>query len=401
MNRAASALGSRPISTAIAYTVVGVFPLYLTAAQSVRLQEELAFSRTRFGLVIGSFYLISAIASKMLGPVLDRRGPDFGLKYSGVVTLVSAGLAAAATGWVILAVAMAIAGLANALGQIASNLVVATEVSFDRTGRAFAAKQAAVPVGAMLAGLAVPWVGLSISWRVPYMIAATAGLVMMVIAPQFDRGDQPTVDRQSLRLTPALVAFMVMAAIGGGIGNALASFVTDASVTIGFSQTAGARILTIGSIVAVGARLAVGSVADRRRQSGVAELVSLLGVAAVGLALLGVAGDSRTLFVTGVLLGFAGSWGWQGVMFYSVVRLIAMPAATSTGAVAAGVYLGTMIMPPLVGLGADRFSYDIVFTLQAALVLVGIAAVLLSKRLALSERAPDRSTVITQGGTGP
>ena len=68
-NRAARALGSRPIATAIAYTVVGVFPLYPTAAQSVRLQEELGFSRTRFGLVVGSFYLVSAVASKMIGPV--------------------------------------------------------------------------------------------------------------------------------------------------------------------------------------------------------------------------------------------------------------------------------------------------------------------------------------------
>ncbi len=385
-------MGSRPIATAIAYTVVGVFPLYLTAAQSVRLQEELGFSRTRFGLVVGSFYLVSAVASKMIGPVLDRRGPDLGLRYAGVVTLASAGLASISTGWVTLAIAMAIGGFANALGQIASNLVVATSVSFDRTGRAFAAKQAAVPVGAMLAGLAVPWVGLSTSWRVPYIIAASAGLVMMVIAPRFDTGNRATVDRGSLKLTPALLAFMVMAAIGGGIGNSLASFVTDASVTIGFSQGAGARILTIGSIVAVAARLAVGQVADRRQRTGVSELVSLLAVAVVGLGLLGMAGESRTLFVIGVLLAFAGSWGWQGVMFYSAVRLIPMPAATSTGAVAAGVYLGTMIMPPLVGFGADRYSYNLVFTLEAGLVLVGIGAVLLSRRLALAESTQDRST---------
>lgn len=385
MNRTASVLGSRPITTAIAYTVVGVLPLYLTAAQSVRLQAELDFSRTRFGLVIGSFYLVSAIASKMIGPVLDRRGPDFGLRYAGAVTLVSGGLAAAAGGWVSLAVAMAIGGLANALGQIASNLVVATNVAFDRTGRAFAAKQAAVPVGAMLAGLAVPWVGLSTSWRVPFVVAASAGLVMMAIAPEFDRPTRANVDSRSLKMTPALAAFMVMGAIGGGIGNSLASFVTDASVTNGFSQSAGARILTIGSIVAIGSRLAVGQIADRRSETGVAELVTLLAVAVVGLGLLGAGGESKAMFLTGVTLAFAGSWGWQGVMFYSVVRLIRMPAATSTGAVAAGVYLGTMILPPLVGLGADRYSYDLVFALEGVLMLIGIAAVLLSRRLALAE----------------
>lgn len=385
MNRIATGLSQRPITTAIAYTVVGVFPLYLTAAQSVRLQEELGFSRTILGLVIAAFYLVSAVASKQVGPALDRRGPDFGLRYAGVITLLSAGLAAAATGWVSLAIAMAIGGLANAFGQIAANLVVATEVSTDRTGRAFAAKQAAVPVGAMLAGLAVPWVGLSTTWRVPYVIAAIAGLAMTLVAPKFNTGERQTVDRQSLRITRALGAFMVMAAIGGGIGNSLASFVTDASVTIGFTETAGARLLTLGSIVAIVARLAVGQVADRRQGTGVAELTTLLVVAIVGLGLLGTAGDSRAIFVAGVLLAFAGSWGWQGVMFFTVVRLIEMPAASSTGAVAAGAYLGTMIMPPLVGLGADRFSYDLVFTLEVGLVLIAIVAVLMSRRWALAD----------------
>lgn len=383
MNRAASALGSRPITTAITYTVVGVLPLYLTAAQSVRLQEELGFDRTRLGLVIGAFYLVAAASSKLVGPVLDRRGPDLGLRSAGFATFLAAGIAAAASGWVVLAVAMLLAGLGNSLGQIAANLVVATEVANDRTGRAFAAKQAAVPIGAMLSGLAVPWVGTSASWRLSYVVAASAGLMMAAAAPRFGSVDgRRPIDRNSLRVTPALAAFMVMAAIGGGIGNSVASFTTDAAVTAGLTENAGARLLTIGSIVAIASRLMIGHVADRRRRTGVGELVALLGVAVVGLTLLGMSAGSTVLFVVGVLLAFAGSWGWQGVMFYAVVRLIDMPAATSTGAVAAGAYLGTMVMPPVMGYGADNYSYELVFAVQAGLVVIGIAAVLISRRLA-------------------
>lgn len=375
-------MGRSPIVTAITYTVIGVLPLYLTAAQSVRLQTELGFTRTQFGLIIGAFYLVAAIASKRIGPVLDRQGPDFGLRYSGMIIFVSAGVAAASTGWVTLAIGMAIGGLGNAFGQISSNLVVAIEVPESRTGRAFAAKQAAVPVGAMLAGLAVPWIGLSTSWRVPFIAAAIIGAASSLITPHFPFSATTTGPQTHRRITRSLGAFMVMAAIGGGIGNSVASFVTDASVAVGFSQVAGARILTAGSAVAIVARLAVGSVADRRHRSGVLELVSLLGVAIVGLGILGTSAGSMNLFVVGVLLTFAGSWGWQGVMFYSVVRLIPMPAATSTGAVAAGAYFGTMIAPPLVGFGADRFSYEAVFTAQAGIVLIAIAAILLSQRWA-------------------
>ena len=52
-------------------------------------------------------------------------------------------------------------------------------------------------------------------------------------------------------------------------------------------------------------------------------------------------------------------------------------------------------MPPLVGFGADRYSYGVVLGLQAGLVLVGIAAGLMSKRLALAETASDPATTPT------
>ena len=386
MKRLKEFLEASPIITAITYTVLGVLPLYLTAAQSVRLQEELGFGRTQFGLVIGAFYVTAAIGSKRVGPALDRRGPDFGFRYGGYVAVVAALTAAAAQpGWIMMAIALALTGAANSYGQIAANLVVATEVPSDRTGRAFAAKQAAVPVGAMLAGLAVPWVGLNTTWRVTYLVAAAVSLVLALSAPSFARPDRPQAPRVKATMTPALAAFMVMAAIGGGIGNSLASFVTDASVTNGFSQNGGARLLTVGSIVAISSRLGIGFVADRRNKTGVLELSTLLGVAVVGLVLLSQSAGSSAVFITGVLLAFAGSWGWQGGMFYSVVRMIRLPAATATGAVAAGAYFGTVIMPPLVGLGANRFSYQTVFGAQAGLALVGIAAITLSKHLAESE----------------
>lgn len=375
----------RPIVAAVAYTVVGVFPLYLTAAQSVRLQGELGFARPQFGLVVGAFYLVSAIASKRVGPVLDRRGPRLGYRMSGVITIAAAATAALApSGWVVLAFAMALAGLANAFGQIASNLAIATVVDDARRGVAFAAKQAAVPVGAMLAGLAVPWVGLSMSWRVPYVAAALAGLWLATIAPDLDV-TRSGPDAVRTRVTPALAAFMVTAAIGGGIGNSLASFVTDASVTHGFAQSTGARLLMVGSLVAIGVRIGVGMLADRRRRTGVLELVTLLVVAVAGLVTVGAAGGSDDLFVTGVLLAFAGCWGWQGVMFYTVVHIIRMPAATSTGAVAAGAYFGTMVMPPLIGFAVERWSYSAVFSFAAGLMVVGIATVLLSHRLAMND----------------
>ena len=51
-------LESRPTVTAVTFTVVGVLPLYLTSAQSVRLQQELHFGKAESGLMVACFYLV-------------------------------------------------------------------------------------------------------------------------------------------------------------------------------------------------------------------------------------------------------------------------------------------------------------------------------------------------------
>jgi dipeptide/tripeptide permease len=70
-------------------------------------------------------------------------------------------------------------------------------------------------------------------------------------------------------------------------------------------------------------------------------------------------------------------------MFYAVVRIIRMPAATSTGSVASGAYLGTMLAPPLVGLGVEHMSYGFVFGAAGALMTLALVGVTTSYRLSM------------------
>jgi fucose permease len=95
-----------------------------------------------------------------------------------------------------------------------------------------------------------------------------------------------------------------------------------------------------------------------------------------------VAGTAPVPFVTGILLTFAGAWGWPGVMQYLTIRIIDMPAATSTGATMAGGFFGTVVIPPLFGAAADHLSYTAAFLGLTTAVLVALAALHLSRRLA-------------------
>ena len=101
---------------------------------------------------------------------------------------------ATGTGW--LAAALAVGGLANAVGQPAGNATLAQHVSADRFGIAFAVKQSGIPVATLLGGLAVPAVALTIGWR----WAFAAGALLAVAAK-----------RTALFLLPGLPALLLVA----------------------------------------------------------------------------------------------------------------------------------------------------------------------------------------------
>jgi MFS family permease len=379
-----SFLESRPIPTAVLFTVVGVLPLYLTSAQAVRLQHDLDFGRTQFGLMVSCFYLVSSIASLWLGPRIDRSGPTGAFRTAALLSLASAALiAGAAHRWEVFALFLGVAGMANAFGQLGSNLAVADAVRGARQGIAFAAKQAAVPAGAMLAGLAVPWAGGALSWRWVYVGAAVVALLITVVVPHYHHEPGGGGRREPATMTAPLLWLMIAAGLAGGAGNAVASFIVDAAVTTtGYAESSAAHLLTVASLIAIISRLSWGAIIDRRHSSGTLEATAVLSLATVGLVVLVVAGDARVPFLIGTLLTFAGAWGWPGVMQFVTIRTIEMPAATSTGATLAGGYLGTVVIPPLFGATVEWLSYTAAFAGLMAVVLVALGALHVSRRLA-------------------
>jgi MFS family permease len=394
MSRSESLLARRPIAASVLYTVVAVLPLYFLTAQAVRLQAELSFGKAELGLVVAAFYLVSALASKALGEIIDRRGPGYGLRAAAAFAALSGAFAAGLAGsWYTLAVATGLAGMSNAYAQLSSNLAVAAHVRDRRQGIGFALKQAAVPFGAMVAGFAVP-LGTGASWRWFFAGAALAGVAALLVAPEFPPSRLEKEAPGSVWTDRPLIALAGAAFVLGGVGNTLASFVVDAAADAGFAETTSARLLVLGSFMAISVRLVVGLVADRRPGRGAAEMVTTLLVGGVGFAVLAAsATDGGGSFIVGVVVGFAGAWGWPGVLYYLVIRTSTQPPAASTGVVLSAAYVGTVLIPPAMGLIAEQASYGIVFALSAVLIVAGAGAIVLSQLLfrSLSHREVPRT----------
>jgi len=377
----------RSAALAVGFTVLCSLPLFLTSAFAVEVQRDLGFGRAQLGWCVSAYFLASSAASAVAGGYLERAGPAGGMRASAAATAaVLVAIATVAGSWVHLALLLALAGVANAVAQVGSNLLLAEGVPPGRRGLAFGLKQAAVPLGSLLAGLALPAVALTVGWR--WGFAGVAGIAVAAAARPVRAPAGSARGRGGRGPRGAVLLLLAVAgAFGGGVGNSLVNFTVDAAVTSGMAQAAAGLLLSLGAGTAIAVRVGVGHLADRRDAPGFRELASLMLAGAAGLAVLALAGGSAPLIVAGTLLGFAGAWGWQGLIYHVVVRRHPEAPAAATGLVQAGVYLGTIAGPPVVGQLATVASYQAAWTVGACVSTGSGVLVLVARRLA-ARRAP-------------
>ncbi len=371
-----------PIITSVLFAIVASYPLFLAAAYAVRIQEDLGASKSQWGWAAAAYFAAGAIGSYRLGRLVDRFGTRFGgivASVGGAVSLLIIGLAS--RHWLVIVVALALTGFANVAGQLAGNRIIAAYVDEERQGFGFGAKQAAVPLGAFVAGLvAATAVGTGVAWRTVFTISAVASISLAILAPEF--GAAPRIDgRQNKGVgadAKSLVALSTAGALFGATGNALAVLVVDAFESAGFSASTAAGVLAFGSAAAILGRVVIGWVVDRRGSNGFAELVVIVSLGVVGFSTLAIAGASVPLLVVGVGLGFAAGWGWPAIIYFVTARNSTASPATSTGFVLTGVFFGAVIGPPLMATIAERASYTAAWATAAVLTALGVVGVFFS-----------------------
>ena len=91
----------------------------------------------------------------------------------------------------VLVVALGFGGLSNALAQPAANALVVRSVAARRQGLALGVKQAAIPMATLLAGLAVPSLGLTVGWRWAFVGAAGLSVAATTLVPPELRRRRP------------------------------------------------------------------------------------------------------------------------------------------------------------------------------------------------------------------
>lgn len=154
----------RTVAAAALSTVLASLPVFLLGGLAVLVRDELNFGELQLGLAVSVFFTMAALSAVAAGRIASRLGAWATAVLAAALSAGSLAGIALAPSYAWLLAALAVAGVANALAQIGSNQALVQVLPRDRQGLAFGVKQSAVPASTLLAGLALPVLGLTLGW---------------------------------------------------------------------------------------------------------------------------------------------------------------------------------------------------------------------------------------------
>jgi MFS family permease len=241
----------RAALAALTTTTAVSIPVFLVGGLAVQIGSELDLSPAGLGLAVSAYFGASALASLPAGALVERYGSARVSRVAIVLAAASLIAVAALANalWSLIAI-LALGAGANAMGQLGSNTSLSRHVPARRQGLSFGVKQAAIPVGTLLAGIAVPTIALTVGWRWAFVLAGVLALAAYRLVPGEPDQTRRKGGPEEKRATGALIVMGLGATLAAGSANALGTFLVDSAVARGIAPGPAGLSLTLGGAVA-------------------------------------------------------------------------------------------------------------------------------------------------------
>lgn len=384
----------RAVAASIACLTASVMAGFLAGALGSDIKDEFGISDTGLGVTLAVTYALSGVASIHAGELADRMGARRSLLLSMWVTLAGyLAVAVLARSFAMFLVSMAVAGAGLTLAGPAAKVLVAQHVSAERHGVAFAVHMSAIPLAPLLAGLTVPIVGGTSSWRWAFVGGAVLSAVGMLMLPAEPRPDsqQATTKPTKLatgrfahvRLAPLFVLGAAAMLASSAVIGAASFFVVN-SESAGISENTAGLLLSLASAGVITVRILLGVMADRGRTGDIGTIAILLVASAAGYALM--AADTPWLYALGGQVAIVLGWAWPALMVVALVRMNPHAPALATSFAIAGMNLGAVLGPGSFGAITDNVSSPAALATAAVWAFAAAALSVLGRLL--QQRAP-------------
>jgi MFS family permease len=367
---------ARALAAGVGLVVAGALPAFLAASLAPRIRIDFAFGDSTLGLGVGLFYAVCALASVPSGHVVDRTGATVSIRVAAISTMISGlAVAALAQSAPALIALLLVGGLSNAMAGPAAAALLRREVAGHRHGLAFGAQQAGAPLGALLAGLALPAVAIPFGWRWAFVGTAALGLAAAAIAPTAPAsGIAGAPAARARRGLGAVHALGLAAVLASAAGVGLVAFIVIFAVDSGLSEGAAGLLLAGLSLTAMISRIVLGVLGDRPGLDSLRPVAVML-AASAGCYLALIAATPVPVVAGALLAGVLG-WSWPAALQLAVVQRSPDAPAWAVGVLMSGLFAGAVAGPLVVGLlaGAGWFAGGWIACAVFALGAAGIVA---------------------------
>lgn len=363
-------------------------PAFLTGGLAVQVRQELGFGEAALGLAVALFFAFASISSVVSGRVVERIGSHRSMRLSAVASAASLlGVSLFARSWTLLVACLVVGGFANAVAHPATHLSLAREIPSNRQGFSFGIKQAAIPTATLLAGLAVPFLALTVGWRWAFAGGALLALIVAFLVPPETHKGVPKV--KEARAGDVRTGPLILLAIGIGLGSTaatpLGAFIVESAVAAGIEAGRAGLLLALGSVVGITIRVLFGYLADGMSSGRLRLVAGMLVAGAFGFVMLATRIDY--LLVAGTMLAFGAGWGWPGIFNFAIVKSNPGAPAAATGITQTGASAGAALGPLLFGLVLQATDYTTAWICCGLFALFSATIILLGRYLLLGDRA--------------
>lgn len=381
------------------------FAVYVTTGLNPWIQSEFHLSHVELSLLVAVFFAGTALTGVPLGWASDRFNPFLvtGATTGGVLGLgmVAAG---AAPHYLVLLMLLLVAGMGFGAAAPASNVLALRLLPQRVRGRAMGAKQMGSAAGAAVAGVVLPVVAISASWRFAFVAAGllTFGLTLAAVLFLFHQGRTRGTALPAAAVAAERVPFR-LASIDrrlfrdaarhglGSVGFIVARWGLSAYLMLfvinrlGESIPAAAAALALSQVGAVIGNMGWAVVNDHTKTQNSMRTWQVVGIISVGLmvglTVLPRGTPEAAVLALSFFLG-ATVAGWTGLYMRALARDEHLAeAGTRSGIGLMVTDFGTLCGMPLVGFLMDQtHSLRFGFAFLALLIALGTAYVRIIER---------------------
>ncbi|MEU9831345.1 MFS transporter [Streptosporangium sp. NPDC048047] len=290
-------------------------------AMSVHLQRDLGLNATRLGLLLSAAQLLPLAGLLVAGRLLDRHDERWVVGIGALVVAVALAAGSAAPGYASLLVVLLIVGAGYSTVQPGGGKSVASWFDASQRGLAMGVRQAGLPLGGVLAALALPSLATAFGWRstlVAGSLVALSGAVVFMALYRRPPGRRPTPAASRVRLELLREPYMKkivfsgvsMVSVHSGVGVLTVLYLHGVT-----SMDAAPAALVYVAVQCAGAlgRVCLAAWSDRHRSGRYACVLTCLAAVIVGMTALAtpVGRSPVAACALFVWLGFFGI-GWYG-----------------------------------------------------------------------------------------